>query len=441
MLSLSIADQYHLKISVEIPPELKTLQWKVFLFFPAKLAQHSDSMSSALFYRNLLQQQKLVKLEAVTHQGLEHDLLVLRQTAYAMAKVNKSLYRSALADLVAASLEMLTEMSGDELLEFATYLDKFHQIHDDEDRLTQRKLFKLADHLLLYHYHQALLQAKHGTTKEERGQYSLRLKTLTAYAERENLRLSHDTEFGREKLLDRLQLAQRIINRPYQLRRKMLNSNVLAEQLIFGFAAAFAMAFATAVAFITQRAFGNFSTPFFFSLVLSYIFKDRIKELGRNYLMEKYFAHYFQHHYRFYKGSESEVLFDAKETLYRLKSHHFQGLLKRVRKAFSSSDSGAFKEALVYQRGYSVNVKKRQSINSKFVDDLTLNFSGRLRSLPRVIRRHWREADRSIQAVNVEQVHPIYLAFEIKTDAETSHKIYKLTASRKGIHGLVEAIE
>jgi len=441
MLSLSIADQYHLKISVEIPPELKSLQWKVFFFFPAKLAQHSDSMSSALFYRNLLQQQKLVKLEAVTHKVVEHELLVLRQTAYAVAKVNKSLYRSALADLVAASLEMLNQKSGIELLDFAAYLDKFHQIHDDEERLTQRKLFKLADHLLLYHYHQALLQAKHSATKEEKAQYSLRIKNLTAYAERENHKLTHDSEFGREKLLDRLQLAQRIINRPYQLRRKMLNSSVLAEQLIFGFAAAFAMAFATAVAFITQRAFGNFSTPFFFSLVLSYIFKDRIKELGRNYLMEKYFAHYFQHHYRFYKGSESEVVFDAKETLYRQKSQHLPELLKRVRKAFSSSDSGAFKEALVYQRSYTAHVKKRQSMTCKFVDNLTLNLSGRLRSLPRVIRRHWKESDRNIQAVNVEQVHPVYLAFEVKTDSGISHKIYKLTASRKGIHALVEAAD
>lgn len=441
MLSLSIADQYHLKISVEIPPELKSLQWKVFFFFPAKLAQHSDSMSSALFYRNLLQQQKLVKLEAVTHKVVEHELLVLRQTAYAVAKVNKSLYRSALADLVAASLEMLNQKSGIELLDFAAYLDKFHQIHDDEERLTQRKLFKLADHLLLYHYHQALLQAKHSATKEEKAQYSLRIKNLTAYAERENHKLTHDSEFGREKLLDRLQLAQRIINRPYQLRRKMLNSSVLAEQLIFGFAAAFAMAFATAVAFITQRAFGNFSTPFFFSLVLSYIFKDRIKELGRNYLMEKYFAHYFQHHYRFYKGSESEVVFDAKETLYRQKSQHLPELLKRVRKAFSSSDSGAFKEALVYQRSYTAHVKKRQDTTCKFVDNLTLNLSGRLRSLPRVIRRHWKEADRNIQAVNVEQVHPVYLAFEVKTDSGISHKIYKLTASRKGIHALVEAAD
>lgn len=441
MLSLSIADQYHLKISVEIPPELQSLQWKVFFFFPAKLVQHSDSMSSALFYRNLLQQQKLVKLETVTHQGIEHDLLVLRQTAYAVAKVNKTLYRSALSDLVAASLEMLTEKSGNELLDFATYLDKFHQVHDDEERLSQRKLFKLADHLLLYHYHQALLKAKHSATKEEKAQYSLRIKNLTAYAESENHKLTHDSEFGREKLLDRLQLAQRILNRPYQLRRKMLNSGMLAEQLIFGFAAAFAMAFATAAAFITQRAFGNFSTPFFFSLVLSYIFKDRIKELGRNYLMEKYFAHYFQHHYRFYKGNESEIVFDAKETLYRQNSENMQGLLKKVRKAFSSSDSSAFKEALVYQRSYTAHVKKQQEASCKFVDNLTLNLSGRLRSLPRVIRRHWKEADRNIQAVNVEQVHPVYLAFEVKTDAGTSHKIYKLTASRKGIHALVEAVE
>ena len=55
------------------------------------------------------------------------------------------------------------------------------------------------------------------------------------------------------------------------------------------------MIFATVVAFIFQRRFGSVSIPLFVALVVSYMLKDRIKELMRYYFAYKLKFKYFDH--------------------------------------------------------------------------------------------------------------------------------------------------
>lgn len=67
------------------------------------------------------------------------------------------------------------------------------------------------------------------------------------------------------------------------------------QQFFLGLAAAAAMAFATAAAFISQTVYGSLTLPFFVTLVVSYIFKDRIKDLLRYHLSRKMTRFLFDH--------------------------------------------------------------------------------------------------------------------------------------------------
>lgn len=233
-------------------------------------------------------------------------------------------------------------------------------------------------------------------------------------------------------------MGRRIINSPYKVRRKKLNDGAVVEQLIFGFAAALAMAFATGVAFATQKAFGNFSTPFFVSLVLSYIFKDRIKELGRNYLMQKFFSHFFQHHYRFYTNDDKSLC-DLKETYYRqhkqLLHEEIQTIIKRVH----NTDASQFNTAFVHQRSYHFIPANNTLKNEKFLDELTINLSKPLRTLPKVVSQHWYENESNIKYTNIHKVNTIHLVVALQHSEKTTHHHYKLFVSRKGIHRIDKA--
>ena len=69
----------------------------------------------------------------------------------------------------------------------------------------------------------------------------------------------------------------------------------IAEQLIYSIAAGFAMIFATGIAFAFQQKYGNFTIPLFLALVVSYMLKDRIKELTRYYFAGKLKKIFFDH--------------------------------------------------------------------------------------------------------------------------------------------------
>jgi hypothetical protein len=62
------------------------------------------------------------------------------------------------------------------------------------------------------------------------------------------------------------------------------------EQILMAIAAGVSMVFATVVAFYFQSIYGNITFPAFVALVVGYMFKDRIKELGRALLSDKLHA-------------------------------------------------------------------------------------------------------------------------------------------------------
>lgn len=66
-----------------------------------------------------------------------------------------------------------------------------------------------------------------------------------------------------------------------------------AQQVYYGIAAAVAMIFATVISFIATQRYGNFTTDLFIILVISYVFKDRIKDVMRYYFTSTISKKYF----------------------------------------------------------------------------------------------------------------------------------------------------
>ncbi|MGB5261796.1 MAG: hypothetical protein WBO34_14925 [Gammaproteobacteria bacterium] len=87
----------------------------------------------------------------------------------------------------------------------------------------------------------------------------------------------------------------------------------ITEQVIYSLAAGLAMVFATAIAFLTQQKYGNFTLAFFVALVVSYMFKDRLKELGRLYIYKKVRGRFFDQKVHIYGGSGGKRLGFSRE--------------------------------------------------------------------------------------------------------------------------------
>jgi hypothetical protein len=79
------------------------------------------------------------------------------------------------------------------------------------------------------------------------------------------------------------------------------------EEGLFGLAAGVSMIFATAVLFVSTQVYGALTGPVFFALVVSYIFKDRIKERMRLYLSRKAAHWLFDHRTVLYASPKDRI--------------------------------------------------------------------------------------------------------------------------------------
>lgn len=94
-------------------------------------------------------------------------------------------------------------------------------------------------------------------------------------------------------VLMRRGILKKFIESDLYLSTKNYKDGAFAEQFYYGLAAGLSMIFATVVSFTAQQRYGNFTGPFFFALVISYIFKDRIKDLMRYYFSNQLGRKYF----------------------------------------------------------------------------------------------------------------------------------------------------
>ena len=94
-------------------------------------------------------------------------------------------------------------------------------------------------------------------------------------------------------LIFRLGALKKYIESDLFLDAKKKRDGVLVEQIYYSIAAGLSMVFATAIAFTFQFKYGNYTMPLFAALVVSYMLKDRIKELMRHYLAHKRSSKYY----------------------------------------------------------------------------------------------------------------------------------------------------
>ncbi len=96
-----------------------------------------------------------------------------------------------------------------------------------------------------------------------------------------------------QKIIYRLGVLKKYVESDLYLKSEQKRDGFLVEQILYSIAAGVSMIFATAIAFSFQQSFGNFTIPLFVALVISYMLKDRIKELMRFYFAHKLGSKYY----------------------------------------------------------------------------------------------------------------------------------------------------
>lgn len=208
---------------------------------------------------------------------------------------------------------------------------------------------------------------------------------------------------------------------------------VVAEQLYYSLAAGLSMVFATIVAFSFQKRFGNFTMPLFVALVVSYMLKDRIKELMRYYFANKKRKRYY----------------DTKTTI--MMKGRKVGLSRAGFDFIKEDRIPDFVADFVDMEDYRVALYKRYveidplvlSGSSEYVFDgvnniVRFNFSSLLKNMDdRGHALYYLDGDGNTGQVVAERIYYLYLVVETNDGNTQTYRKYKLKMSRSGLSSIV----
>jgi len=215
---------------------------------------------------------------------------------------------------------------------------------------------------------------------------------------------------------------------------------VFMEQISYSLAAGLSMVFATAIAFTFQSRFGNFTIPFFIALVISYMLKDRIKELTRYYLGGKLNKRLFDHKNTIKVKGNPKIGW-CKESFDFVKE---DSIPKRVSKLRNRSqimefeNKSANEKIILYRKLIRIN-RKRLNQNYKHYeitginDIIRFNISRFVKNMDNPKVPAYILSDNGYENIKGDKMYYINFIMQFKYDDISKYHRYRIVFNRDGI--------
>lgn len=216
------------------------------------------------------------------------------------------------------------------------------------------------------------------------------------------------------------------------------------EQLYLGIAAGLAMMFATVVSFHFQQKYGNFTLPFFVVLVISYMIKDRIKELSRYYFAHRIGSKFFDNKAEIL--IKDEKIGTIKEGMDFISSSKLPADVKRVRythRLMEAENRVSDEKILLYRMAVHINREKLNGMTPYETvginDIIRFNVDTLLRKMdnPQEARRVM-NSDGTVSTVMCDKLYYINIVLQFSFEDKTSLRRYRVAINRDGIESISE---
>ncbi len=327
-LITKIHDKFTLEFKVGFNTEQakKTMKYcdfvmNTWIFVPNSLDINAAKYSKDDFYRDLKSGVRLITPSYSLHELANDDELLpskslitnfndlhiapddtqdLIHTIRMYCAISKSAFRDEClaisqlpdaTDWITACLRFLED--GSKILNrFRCLID---QLNDQNATDRTRQVFSYGDEFLsnvLEKYAYRLRDAIRVNHPEEYRQLEARFKEVLfeerAYRESQGyLCVKVDEPKGNEDFVFRASLLKKFTESDLYLNATKRKNTFLVEQILYSLAAGAAMVVATLSSFFFQQRYGNFTLPFLIALVISYMFKDRLKDWLRMFFAKR----------------------------------------------------------------------------------------------------------------------------------------------------------
>ncbi|MGE4415428.1 MAG: hypothetical protein AB7D08_08910, partial [Bacteroidales bacterium] len=244
---------------------------------------------------------------------------------------------------------------------------------------------------------------------------------------------------GNRDLVYRSGALKKYIESELFLSVKKKKDGALVEQLYYSVAAGISMIFATAIAFSFQMRFGSFTIPLFVALVVSYMLKDRIKELSRYYFAHKMKEKYFDNKTSISINEHTIGL--SKEGVDFIKNNMVPADVLRIRNRtplLEADNRYTEEKILLYRKLMELN-REQLDLNSEYYisginEILRFNLSSYLLKMDDPdVPLYILNQDGSYQEITGSKVYYLNFVIQLKYKLFESFKRYRVVFNRTGI--------
>ena len=244
-----------------------------------------------------------------------------------------------------------------------------------------------------------------------------------------NGEINHD-----RRLVHHRGMLKKLIESDLYINLRKRKDGAAVEQLLYSIAAGVAMIFATGVAWFTQVRYGNITWPLFVVLVVSYMLKDRIKELMRYYFAHKLGDKYFDKKADISIGKTNVGV--LKEGFDFISWNRTPQIVKDMREKASSiaDETRIFEEKiLLYRKNITIDNKALQS-----------NAAYPMRGINEIMRLHPTvpidtfDQNGNVITIQVQKSYYLNLVFQLQHDGQVKYHHFRITMTRDGVLHIVE---
>ncbi len=221
----------------------------------------------------------------------------------------------------------------------------------------------------------------------------------------------------------------------------------LLEQLFMGIAAGIAMLFATTVAFWGHYVYGNYTLPIFITLVISYMFKDRIKELTRIYFTSKVLTFLFDHRIKIYTGKKTRIgLF--RESFNFIKRKNIPAAVLKIRNMFRTKEFDnkfSREHVFLYQKQIELSPKIYQKIYHDYPisginDILRFNVSKFLVKMDNPDKPIFVLTSDGYKQVKAQRVYHLNMIIRYVVKQTVHYARYRIVLTKKGLKRIEKVV-
>ena len=256
--------------------------------------------------------------------------------------------------------------------------------------------------------------------------------------------VSENEEEHNSRLLIKRSLLKKLVESDLYLQRIKKTDGAIMREIHYSIAAGLAMIFATIISFVATQQFGNFTMSLFLSLVVGYMFKDKIKETARYYFSAKLDQRYFD--WKWYVSIRNQKIGWIKEAFDFISGKNVpEEILKlRNKSPLVKAENKVYDEQVILYRKrvelHKDDLEEYKEYHLSGINNIiSLNLTSFIKKMDNpTIPLYLLDEENEIKTVQGNRVYALYFILECQSENESYFKRYRLFFNRNGITDVSE---